>query len=102
MDKRQVIVLALAILLPMALRGQDFKIGEGGYFRNEGVDVMAFYDFYPIRRSYPPTPSSTLSISYWGDTREATPPPLPQEWAQSPQPLRTEQPGLTGHTFREA
>ena len=160
MDKRTVTVLALAILLPMALRGQDFKIGEGGYFRNEGVDVMAFYDFYPeghqggvciimngnrvatngdlrfeatpgqwqpvprqisrevgkdaitaklafpdssrIRRSSPPTPSSTLSISYWGDTREATPIPLPQEWAQSPQPLRTEQPGLTGHTFREA
>ncbi|MBQ6576813.1 MAG: glycoside hydrolase family 9 protein [Bacteroidales bacterium] len=47
MDKRTVTVLALAILLPMALRGQDFKIGEGGYFRNEGVDVMAFYDFYP-------------------------------------------------------
>ena len=112
MDKRQVIVLALAILLPMALRGQDFKIGEGGYFRNEGVDVMAFYDFYQIPVSPHvrhkkgllvfPTPSSTLSISYWGNTREATPLPLPQEWAQSPQPLRTEQPGLTGHTFREA
>ena len=27
--------------------GQDFRIGPGGYFSNEGVDVMAFYDFYP-------------------------------------------------------
>ena len=33
MDKRLFTVLALAILLPMALRGQDFKIGEGKEFR---------------------------------------------------------------------
>ena len=26
---------------------QDFKIIPEGYFRNKGVDVMAFYDFYP-------------------------------------------------------
>lgn len=26
---------------------QDFTLGPEGYFRNEGIDVMAFYDFYP-------------------------------------------------------
>ena len=43
-----------AFLLPVLLafsafsgKSQDFRIGPEGYFRNEGVDVMAFYDFYP-------------------------------------------------------
>ena len=41
-------------LLPILLdfsalpgKSQGFRIGPEGYFRNEGVDVMAFYDFYP-------------------------------------------------------
>lgn len=39
---------ALAVLLgTVTLSAQDFRIGPEGYFRNEGVDVMAFYDFYP-------------------------------------------------------
>jgi hypothetical protein len=42
-------LLPLLLLVLPALRGvcQDFRIGPEGYFRNEGVDVMAFYDFYP-------------------------------------------------------
>ena len=28
-------------------QSQEFKIIPEGYFRNQGVDVMAFYDFYP-------------------------------------------------------
>ena len=28
-------------------KGQAFVIGDGGYFNQEGVDVIAFYDFYP-------------------------------------------------------
>lgn len=41
-------VLSLTFLF-CALTGfsQAFRIGPEGYFRNEGVDVMAFYDFYP-------------------------------------------------------
>ena len=39
---------ALAILfLSTALSAQDFQLTSGGYFRHEGVDVMAFSDFYP-------------------------------------------------------
>jgi len=30
-----------------ALSAQDFKITSSGYFRNEGVDVMSFSDYYP-------------------------------------------------------
>ena len=39
---------SLAVLVMSgSLRAQDFKIVPEGYFRNQGVDVMAFYDFYP-------------------------------------------------------
>ena len=30
-----------------AVKAQDFQITSGGYFQYKGVDVMAFYDFYP-------------------------------------------------------
>ena len=39
-------LLALALLVSVA-NAQDFKLTESGYFRNEGVDVMSFSDFYP-------------------------------------------------------
>ncbi len=38
---------AAALTFPLMLGAQDFKIGDGGYFNNKGVDVMVFYDFYP-------------------------------------------------------
>jgi len=38
---------AVLIAIPAVLGAQDFKIGEGGYFNNKGVDVMVFNDFYP-------------------------------------------------------
>ncbi len=43
------IVLALMGLAgsSVSASAQEFKLGPEGYFRNEGVDVMAFYDFYP-------------------------------------------------------
>ena len=49
MIKKQFIGTALlaALLGAAPLAAQDFRIGPEGYFRNEGVDVMAFYDFYP-------------------------------------------------------
>ena len=49
MIKRQFLYASLAVALfgAASLSAQDFKIGPEGYFRNEGVDVMAFYDFYP-------------------------------------------------------
>lgn len=38
----------LALFLGMSTsHAQDFKIIPEGYFQNQGVDVMAFYDFYP-------------------------------------------------------
>ena len=36
-----------AFVVAGSLRAQDFKIVPEGYFRNKGVDIMAFYDFYP-------------------------------------------------------
>ena len=48
MSKMQPLAALCAALLGAAtLHAQDFRIGPEGYFRNEGVDVMAFYDFYP-------------------------------------------------------
>lgn len=45
--------LLLFLLFPWALLhstgtlAQDYTLGPEDYFRNEGIDVMAFYDFYP-------------------------------------------------------
>lgn len=45
---RNLCAAGLAVLLRAgSLSAQDFKIVPEGYFRNQGVDVMAFYDFYP-------------------------------------------------------
>lgn len=46
MNKSLVFLAALFFSFIPAL-GQGFVIGPGGYFNQEGVDVMAFYDFYP-------------------------------------------------------
>ena len=39
---------AALLLVSCGTKGlQEFRLGPEGYFRNEGVDVMAFNDFYP-------------------------------------------------------
>lgn len=44
----RIIGLSLLITLSVAsLSAQDFKLTSSGYFRNAGVDVMSFSDFYP-------------------------------------------------------
>ena len=35
------------LLLPDSLQAQDFRLNDAGYFNRDGVDVMAFNDFYP-------------------------------------------------------
>ena len=50
MKRFRIQFLAMALLgavISATTWAQDFKLGPEGYFRNEGVDVMAFYDFYP-------------------------------------------------------
>ncbi len=44
---RRVSVLLAALLCAAALNAQDFRINASGYFSRDGVDVMAFDDFYP-------------------------------------------------------
>lgn len=45
---RRLFTTLMALVLGLAsVWGQGFVIGPGGYFSREGVDVMAFYDFYP-------------------------------------------------------
>ena len=39
-------VLAL-LCSSSTLHAQDFKLTSSGYFKNQGVDVMAFDDIYP-------------------------------------------------------
>ena len=42
------VLTALAFLaLPGRLQAQDFRLNASGYFNRDGVDVMAFNDFYP-------------------------------------------------------
>ena len=38
---------AAALLLAASLGAQDFRLNASGYFNRDGVDVMAFNDFYP-------------------------------------------------------
>ncbi len=49
MMKRFLIISCLlaGMLASLPANSQDFKIIPEGYFQNKGVDVMAFYDFYP-------------------------------------------------------
>ena len=47
MSRMRIWLAAAALTFPLMLGAQDFKIGDGGYFNNKGVDVMVFYDFYP-------------------------------------------------------
>lgn len=44
---RNLFLLVLGFLLASTIQAQDFKLNSKGYFTNEGVDVMAFDDFYP-------------------------------------------------------
>lgn len=46
--KHSLLASALSLLLGAgALHAQDFQLTPSGYFRNRGVDVMAFDDIYP-------------------------------------------------------
>jgi len=40
-------LLPAAILFATTLGAQEFRLNESGYFNRDGVDVMAFNDFYP-------------------------------------------------------
>jgi hypothetical protein len=46
--KRIILLTALlAAVLPCGIQAQDFRLNASGYFNRDGVDVMAFNDFYP-------------------------------------------------------
>ena len=44
---RKTLITLSALLLTAAAWSQDFKLNTSGYFNREGVDAMAFNDFYP-------------------------------------------------------
>ncbi len=41
------LLVAATFFCPAGLRAQDFSLNSSGYFNKDGVDVMAFDDFYP-------------------------------------------------------
>ncbi len=45
--KKLLLLMSLCGLIATSTYGQQFKLNESGYFRNHGVDVMAFDDIYP-------------------------------------------------------
>lgn len=47
MNKLKGLALFGALLAGMSLSAQQFDLNSSGYFRNRGVDVMAFDDIYP-------------------------------------------------------
>ena len=44
---KRITLAAAALLSAGALHAQDFRLNDAGYFNRDGVDVMAFNDFYP-------------------------------------------------------
>ena len=44
---KRILISILMLALPILGSAQDFKLNESGYFNFEGVDAMAFDDFYP-------------------------------------------------------
>ncbi|MDR0864732.1 MAG: glycoside hydrolase family 9 protein [Candidatus Symbiothrix sp.] len=47
MKKTQSLLILFFLGILFSLRAQDFKLIESGYFRNNGVNIMAFDDIYP-------------------------------------------------------
>ena len=47
MKTKNLLTLFLAAGTATAVQAQSFELTESGYFRNQGVDVMAFDDIYP-------------------------------------------------------
>ena len=47
MTMKKILYPILLIMLCFAAGAQDFRINDSGYFNHEGVDAMAFDDFYP-------------------------------------------------------
>ena len=47
--KKKIITLTFILLIvtSSAVLAQQFQLNASGYFSNQGVDVMAFNDFYP-------------------------------------------------------
>lgn len=76
---------AFSMLLGGSAAAQDFRLTPEGYFRNGGVDVMAFYDFYPEgHQSGVSILMNGQRIATNGDIRfEAT----PGQWQPVPRPL---------------
>ena len=44
---KQLLTFLAALLAAAVLDAQDYKLNDKGYFNYEGVDAMAFDDFYP-------------------------------------------------------
>lgn len=49
MNKKIIFFLleCFALLMCTTLKSQEFTLGSFGYFRNQGVEVMAYDDIYP-------------------------------------------------------
>ena len=47
MNSKKLFLALGALLVCMALGAQEFHVNASGYFNKDGVDVMAFNDFYP-------------------------------------------------------
>ena len=45
--KRFLLTCTAAIMLQLVAGAQGFRINDGGYFNLQGVDAMAFNDYYP-------------------------------------------------------
>ena len=45
--KTRICTWLVCLLLTGTAFAQDFRLTPSGYFNREGVDVMAFNDFYP-------------------------------------------------------
>lgn len=44
---KRILTLLAALAAAVSVSAQEYRLNESGYFNYEGIDAMAFDDFYP-------------------------------------------------------
>ena len=88
MHYKKIAALFATMTIALSLDAQDFRLTPSGYYNNEGVDVMAFNDFYP--EGHQGGISVLMNghrVASNGDIRFE---PTPGQWQPVPKQLRRE------------
>lgn len=106
--KKRTVILASALAALLAggtLHAQNFELTSSGYFKNRGVDVMAFDDIYPeghqggvciIMNGHRVPPTATSGWKPRPDSGSPCPASSTASWAPTASPPRYATPTRRG------